>query len=225
MAKRRPPPEEENGEEWMATYADTITLLLCFFVILLSVSEPKMDKFEAISEAMSSGFVKDMIELPFKNLYDDVRVIIEENAVEVDVAVEFSDKGVKIDVGSGALFAPGSAKLLPKAEPLLKELAIAIREMNLDDYNVQVEGHTDNSPINSPVFPSNWELSALRAAGVTRFLIDQGIESQRMKMDAFADTQPKVNNMDAQGKPIAENQAQNRRIVIHVMRADEGSDS
>ena len=212
--------DDGDGDEWLGTYADCVTLLLCFFVILLSVSEPKVDKFEAISEALASGFVTDMIELPFKSLYDDFQVIIEGYAVELDVAAEFTDQGVRLDIGSSALFNPGSATMLAKALPMLQEMVVAIEEMNLNDYRVEIEGHTDDIPIKNSKFASNWELSALRAAGVTRVLINEGIEKSRMQMAAFADVRPKVDNVDAQGYPIRENQALNRRIVIHVIRGD-----
>lgn len=212
--------DDDGGDEWLGTYADCVTLLLCFFVILLSVSEPKIDKFEAISEAMSSGFVTDMIELPFKSLYDDFQLIIEDYAVELDVAADFTDQGVRLDLGSSALFNPGSAVLLKKSLPMLQEMVVAIKEMNLDDYRVEVEGHTDNVPIKTDKFASNWELSAMRAAGITRVLIGDGIEKERMQMSAFADVRPKVDNVDAQGYPIKENQALNRRIVINVIRGD-----
>jgi len=214
--------KSDEGEEdaWLTTYADCVTLLLCFFVILLSVSEPKIDKFEAITEAMTSGFVTDIIELPFKSLYEDFQLIIEDNAVELDVAAEYTDQGVRLDVGSAALFAPGSAVILPKALPMLQQIVLAIKEMNLKEYRIEVEGHTDDIPVSNARFPSNWELSALRAAGVARVLIGEGIEKDRLQMSAFADTRPKVPNEDAQGMPIPENQALNRRIVINVVRAD-----
>lgn len=222
MARRRTRKQEEpDDESWLTTYADSVTLLLCFFVILLSVSEPKIDKFEAITEAMTSGFVTDMIELPFKSLFDDFQIIIEDQQVELDVAAEYTDKGVRLDIGSNALFKSGSAELQPKAYQMLKEMTIAIKEMDIANYRVEVEGHTDNEPVSSGRFSSNWELSALRATAVTRALIADGIERERMQLSAFADTKPKVNNMDAQNLPIRENQARNRRIVINVMRVDE----
>lgn len=216
--------DDDDEDAWLNTYADCVTLLLCFFVILLSVSEPKIDKFEAITEAMTSGFVTDMIELPFKSLYDDFQLIIEDHAVELDVAAEYTDQGVRLDIGSSALFKPGSAQLLPKALPMMREMVLAIEEMDMENYRVEIEGHTDNIPIKTREFPSNWELSALRAAGVTRVMIDEGIAKERMQMAAFSDIKPKVPNLDAQGYAIKENQALNRRIVIHVMRADAESE-
>ncbi len=209
---------DEGGDEWLTTYADSITLLLCFFVLLLSVSEPKMDKFEALTEGFASGFVEDMIELPFKTVMEDFQLIIEDNAVELDVAAEFTDKGVQLDMSASALFMSGTANLKPEAEPLLEELIIAIEEMELDNYQIDVEGHTDDVPTNSSLFPSNWELSAARSASIVRFMIDKGVAPSRLRAIGYADTRPKVPNLDAQGNPIAENRALNRRVIIHVMR-------
>ncbi len=212
--------DDDGGDEWLSTYADCITLLLCFFVILLSVSEPKINKFEAIAEGMSSGFITDMIELPFKALYEDFQVIIEDQEVELDVAAEFTTEGVRLDIGSNALFNSGSATLLKKATPMIREMTLAIREMELSDYRIEVEGHTDNIPMQGNKFASNWELSAARAATVTRALIAEGMEKERMQMAAFADVKPKVKNLDPYGDAIPENQALNRRIVVHIIRGE-----
>lgn len=216
--KKKKVKQDEGGDEWLTTYADSITLLLCFFVLLLSVSEPNMDKFEAITEGFASGFVEDMIELPFKTVYEDFQLIIEEHAVELDAAAEFTDQGVQLDMNSSALFQSGTAEIKPEAAPMLEEMVIAIQEMGLERYRIDVEGHTDDVPSQSAMFPSNWELSAARSARIVRFMIEHGIPSTNMKAVGFAETRPKVPNLDAQGKPITENRALNRRVILHVMR-------
>lgn len=211
--------QADGGEdEWLTTYADSITLLLCFFVILLSVSEPNMDKFEAVTEGFASGFVQDMIELPFKTIYEDFQLIIEDNAVELQVAAEFTDQGVRLDISSSTLFEPNSAQLRKEAVPLLQQMALSILETDLEDYRVEIEGHTDDIPVRGGQFPTNWELSAARAARVARFVIDEGVEPHRVRATAYADTKPKVPNLDASGNPIAENRELNRRVIIHFMR-------
>jgi chemotaxis protein MotB len=85
-----------------------------------------------------------------------------------------------------------------------------------DLYYVDVEGHTDDVPIHTPQFPSNWELSTLRATGVVRYLIKIGLEPDRLKAAGYADVNPKVPNLDLFGAPIPENRAKNRRIVIRL---------
>lgn len=210
--------QDEGEDEWLTTYADSITLLLCFFVLLISVSEPKMDKFEALTEGIASGFVEDMIELPFKTVQEDFQMIIEDNAVEMDVAAEFTGEGVALDMGGSALFQSGTATLKKEALPMLEEIAVAILEMDLDAYEIDVEGHTDDIPTSSKQYPSNWELSAARAARVVRYLIEMGLSPDIMKASGYGDSKPSVPNLDAQGNPIPENRKRNRRVMIHVKR-------
>ena len=105
----------------------------------------------------------------------------------------------------------GSAELTSKAVFLLREVADALAGA---PYAVTVEGHTDNIPIRSKMFPSNWELSAVRASSVARFLIFHGIDSNHVKVMGLADTMPLLPNTNAQGRPIPQNQVQNRRVVI-----------
>jgi chemotaxis protein MotB len=209
---------DEGADEWLTTYADAITLLLCFFIILISVSEPNTEKFEAFTEGIASGFVQDMIELPFKTVHEDFQMIIDDNAVYMDVAAEFTDEGVQLDMGGSALFESGSATFKKEAVPLLEQVALAIIEMELDEFRIEVEGHTDDVPTKSKIYPSNWELSSARAARVVRFLIEQGLPPETMQATGYADSQPAVPNLDAQGNPIPENRKRNRRVLIHVKR-------
>jgi chemotaxis protein MotB len=84
------------------------------------------------------------------------------------------------------------------------------------DYTISIEGYTDDSPIKTPQFPSNWELSTARAAAVVRSFVGLGVPAERLRAVGFAETSPKLPNRDADGKAIPENQAQNRRVVIRL---------
>ncbi len=212
--------EEADSEEWLTTYADSITLLLCFFVILLSMSEPKTDKFEELSRAFASGFVQDMIEMPFQTAFEEFQMIIEDNMVERSVSVEYTADGLMLDLDSENLFASGTAKLKPEAEALMDKVAETILFLDLPDYKVIVEGHTDDVPINTAEYPSNWELSGDRATRIVRLLAEKGVEKQRLQAIAYADTHPKVPNTDEFGTPIPENRALNRRVVIRIERVE-----
>lgn len=215
MKKRHKP--EENHEAWLMTYADFITLMASFFVLIISVSEPKTEKLQDIANGLAAGFVENMIELPFKTLYEDFQLIIEDNAVELQVAAEYTADGVQLDIASSAIFDPGSVEIRPDAAQMLKELAISIQEMDLKEYTLVVEGHTDDTPPGG-AFASNWEISALRAARIVRFLIEQGIEPEKLQASGFAETRPKVPNLDMQNNPIPENREQNRRVMIDIRR-------
>ena len=210
---------EENHEAWLMTYADFITLMAGFFILILSICEPKTEKMEKMVDGITSGFVKNTIEKPFKALYQDFQLIIEDNAVELQVAATYTTDGVTLDMASSSLFSPGSAELQPDSLPMLKDMVLSIQQMKLKEYLVEIEGHTDDSPL--PVgakFASNWELSAARSARVVRYFIEQGIEPTKLKVSAFADTRPKVPNLDAQGQAIFENQEQNRRVMVNIKR-------
>jgi chemotaxis protein MotB len=102
----------------------------------------------------------------------------------------------------------GKAILRGILEPLTSALA--------EGYRIRVEGHTDDTPIDTPQFPSNWELSTARASAVVHYFLEQGVPAERLRAVGYADTEPKVPNRDAAGNPIPANQAQNRRVVIKL---------
>lgn len=218
MGMKRRHKHEENHEAWLMTYADFITLMASFFVIIISISEPKKEKVEGVIQGLSAGFVQNMVELPFKTLFEDMQLIIEDNAVELQVAVEYTSEGVQLDLAASAIFNAGSAEIRPDSVQMLKDMAISIQEMNLKDFTIDVEGHTDDTPISGGAFASNWELSAARSARIVRFLIEQGIAPEKLKAVAYAETRPKAPNLDAQGNPIEENREQNRRVILQVKR-------
>ena len=115
------------------------------------------------------------------------------------------------DFKSGKVFGAGSAEIRPDAEATLDRVAQLITFMGISNYKVEVEGHTDDVPINTARFPSNWELSAARSSAVVRFLISRGVEPKRMGAIGYhADTRPKKPHRDKEGNPIIENRASQR---------------
>ncbi len=210
--------EEEGVDAWLMTYADMITLILCFFVIMLSVSEPKMEKFEKLKQKLTGGFIERTIEVPLKNTFQELQRVIEDQQVERDVSVERAGNVIQFEMGGSMLFEPGSATLKPEAYTLLDKLVVTVINSGMKNYTMDVEGHTDNAITSNAQFPSNWELSAARAATVVRVLLERGIPADKLKVVGFADTRPKPNvpNVDAYGNDIPENQAQNRRVVIKI---------
>ena len=104
-------------------------------------------------------------------------------------------------------------------KPFLNEMSKMIKEMKYDDILIEVEGHTDDVPIKTVEFPSNWELSASRATHVVRYFMDNGIAKNKLKASGFADSRPKVPNI-IEGKPSRENRAINRRVKVSVRRND-----
>ena len=128
------------------------------------------------------------------------------------------DGSISLELDSGAFFKPGTADLTEQAIPVLKSIYEEFASPIYQSFNVSIEGHTDDDPISSFKFPSNWELSAGRASTVVRFMIAQGMKKSRLKATGFSDTQPKVPNRDADGSPIKENMIANRRVVMRITR-------
>jgi chemotaxis protein MotB len=121
-------------------------------------------------------------------------------------------------MASETFFASGSADLSPSGRNILAGVAEQIVQPRYAGYTVTVEGHTDDNPIATALFPSNWELSAARAAAVVRFLAERGVDSTRLRAAGFADSLPLAANRDSSGRAIPENQARNRRVVIRLER-------
>ena len=198
MAKRprAAPPAEE--EDWLTTYADAITLLMAFFVMLVSFSKVDIPAFEAAMAGIQDKLGKDDApKRPMFTLQQNLNSILEEVQIDQDqVETGFDQAGVVIDFETGSFFRPGSAELLPQAEEILLEIAYELSQSPYDLYFVDVEGHTDDAPIKTPQFPSNWELSTARATGVVRFLISADVQPERLKASGYADVRPKFPNRD-----------------------------
>jgi flagellar motor protein MotB len=126
------------------------------------------------------------------------------------------DRITTFEMGSAAFFASGSASLSDAGKAILSGILGPLTAAVAEGYRIRVEGHTDDTPIDTPQFPSNWELSTARASAVVHFFLEQGIPAQRLRAVGYADTEPKVPNRDAAGNPIPANQAQNRRVVIRL---------
>lgn len=219
VRRRRPETEEGDDEEWLVTYADAITLLMAFFIMLVSFSKIELPIFEQVQAGIKEHIGGQVdSERPIFQLQSKVNNIIQDaNAIPQDqVDVGFDDQGIVIDFAEGSFFAAGTADLDPGTAPILKGIVRLLQDQPYDLFFVDVEGHTDDVPISTPKFPSNWELSAARAARVVREFIADGMAPDRLKAAGYADTKPKVPNKDITGEPIPENRAKNRRITIRL---------
>ena len=258
--KRRRRRGDSHVDDWLMTYADMITLLLCFFAIFLSVSVPEkeqfakarqkvMEQFAGPNILQGTGFIAENSmynAMPsIVDQYDEGEVIIEDNG-GLDLGQNEDKKNAgegelenvgegerpggtekegdrirTIEMPSAAFFASGSAVLSDEGKRLLQEILDKnLRSEEVKDYIITVEGHTDDAPIKTAQFPSNWELSTARAAAVVRFFIERGIPAQRLRASGYADSVPKAPNRDTAGKPIPENQAQNRRVIMKLEKIE-----
>jgi len=220
MAKNNPEEESSSsqGGGWITTYADMITLLMCFFVIMYSASEPSQSKWEQLKGGIESDVMNVENPTPLADLYEILEAKYDDpEDDDPDLTIDFDNRGIVISLGSHALFSSGGATLgrdgLIIADELTEEL-----KFHSDRYSliIDVEGHTDDVPMRSSIFPSNWELSSSRSASVVRVFTEGGISEKVVRAVGHADSYPLVPNRDSLGVPNYANMATNRRVDVIV---------
>ena len=216
MAKKPAECEEVADESWMATFADAITLLMAFFVMLLTFVEYDVPAFDDAAEAISDRVGGGGPPAPKKMLKMELEDAVYELQADSAVSIDKDSKGLTIELSGGAFFYPGTATLREEAIPVLKKMGETLAVPDYACFNIEVEGHTDDIPIRTVNFPSNWELSSGRSARVVRFFIEEKLEPFRFHSIGFAHTKPKVPNRDIDGNALPENQSTNRRIQMRV---------
>ena len=216
MAMKSAPAQKEETEDWLVTYADAITLLMAFFVMLLNFSKIDIPKFEAVAAGIAKEVGMKDKQTPMQILKLDIQDVVFNMQADQAVEVGTDEQGVVMELASSAFYKPGSADIREEAVGVLKKLGQTLMAPRYRRFVVEVEGHTDDDPISTARYPSNWELSAGRAAQVARFFIGDGMKPLRLKVTGFAETRPKVPNRDSKGTPIPKNQAQNRRVILRV---------
>lgn len=209
--------EEEFEEDWLISYADMVTLLMCFFLAMASISKVDLGLFEAMRKGLRSDIGKQKeVKTPLAEIQHDLDSLLRDEKKAGNVSVTKDREGIVLEFSSSAFYELGKAEFNPDASAILEKVTSAIKGISYYRFQIDIEGHTDNIPIKSLQFPSNWELSVNRATNIVKFLIDQGIGSDRLKAAGYADTKPKVPNVDSAGVAIPENQARNRRIVLRI---------
>jgi chemotaxis protein MotB len=225
-----------NVSEWMTTYSDLVTLLLCFFVLLFSFSEIDARKFEAIirsfqgslgvldsgktidedqyiSQALQSDrLLREQQEAESMEwLYRQLDEFIRENGLEATVVLGIEERGLLIRFKDQVLFDSGKAVIRKDAEPIVQSIGEILKQ---NDRAIRVEGHTDNVPMRTPMYPSNWELSTARAVNVVKFFIEEaGITPTRLSAAGYGEYHPIAEN------DTAENKQKNRRVDVVILRS------
>jgi chemotaxis protein MotB len=213
----------ESGDAWVMTYMDLITLLLTLFILLLAYESRSSGEYAEVTRALAEanqsrgGSVIAPEKLPKKHpatgdagLESMSRALqqqLERAGLGASVAMQLKSEQLDIQLNEQILFPSGEARFSSAAFRALDPIAALLRQQA---YHITVEGHTDNIPIANERFPSNWELSAARAAYVVRYLIDQGIAAGRLKAVGYADTRPLAGNDSAGGRRT------NRRVTLVV---------
>lgn len=246
MARRRHEEEHENHERWLVSYADFITLLFAFFVVMYAISQVNEGKYRVLSDALLQAFKPDdpgagrqrpdmrrddqpqpAIQLPIKlpvdagrrrveakmkGIADDIRKVLEPLVKEGQVRVTESARGIAVEINASVLFAPGQAVLNDSS---VRSLVAVAQVLAGAENAIEVEGHTDNAPIGTPLFPSNWELSAARASRVVRLFTQAGVAPERMAAIGYGE----YRNVDTNDTP--EGKARNRRVTVMILPAGE----
>ena len=223
--RRKPPPA--HIDDWLMTYADMITLLLCFFAIFLSVSIPRNNPDAQLQKPQP------VIEIPPPTVFEGLLPLhgtprttapteTEEEA-DVPPPQQKGDRITTMEMNSATFFESGSATLSPEGMVILADVSGTLKSDQYKNYTITIEGHTDDTPIDTLQFPSNWELSTARASAVVHFFLNQGIPAQKLRAAGYADTFPKAPNHDASGNPLPENQAGNRRVVIKLEKIEKAA--
>lgn len=211
-----PDEESEDDESWQVSYLDIITIVLGFLIILLSVSQITKSEFSSLSSifgklADETEFLTTPIGAIERELFELLQPEIE--AGNLEIIRDLND--LRIRFKSDDLYDPGRAQLDPNSEQLLNTVLIAMQQVKYNDFLIDVEGHTDNTPISSVAYPSNWELSTARAANVVKYFNDAGIPANRLKASGYADSRPVI-EYDSLGFPFAASKEKNRRVVLRL---------
>jgi chemotaxis protein MotB len=231
MAKKHKHEEHENHERWLVSYADFITLLFAFFVVMYSISSVNEGKFRVVSQSIVEALnpLINMSASPLKftpesqggptsaraisidmQLYKKLSEAIKATDTTGRVKVDKGERGVTVSITDTMLFHPGHAAILPEARETLMRVASVLKDF---PHQVRVEGHTDNVPIHTKEFPTNWELSGARALNITRFLAEGGyLPPERLGASGYAEFHPIASNESVEGR------AQNRRVELVILK-------
>ncbi|HXP93529.1 MAG TPA: OmpA family protein [Candidatus Binatia bacterium] len=228
---RKAKPEEKLESagmmRWLLTYADMITLLLALFIILFSISTISKVKYQALVHDMSGGFNNQWAinnppnggqigegqgqqgEKTLQQLQQQIQQYVQQHNLQTQVQTRIERRGLVVTLLTNALYDEGSAELRPKTEALLNQVG-GLLKVGTND--IRIEGYTDNTPISTSAYPTNWELSTARAVGVTRYLVEHvKIAPDRISASGFGEYRPKYPNDTPQHKQL------NRRVEMVIL--------
>ncbi|KYG61429.1 hypothetical protein AZI86_17090 [Bdellovibrio bacteriovorus] len=215
---RRPPEHEEEGEgSWLVSYADMMTLLVGFFVVLQSFSKIDSSSFEKVKKETTQLFGGEY-QMPFEDLKKQLEEVVKKMNAGDQVVFTQTEEGIEITFRGALFFETGSYELRSEAIRLLTDLIPVISE-KAKDFGIVVEGHTDSRPLltDGPV-ATNWELSSIRACRVLRLFLEKGFAASKIKALGWGDTRSIASDKNPDGSWNEFNQAQNRRVVVKILK-------
>ncbi len=258
MIRKKSFKEEEvhgNHERWLVSYADFITLLFAFFVVMYATSSLNEGKYKVLSSSLVNAFKStashtnvgespaqmsiiktepdgSMIKImekengrteqaqrklkqeTMRSMAQDILHALRPLIDDGSVTVTQSTIGITVEINASVLFPPGEALLTENSMEALRAVARVIKE---HDHEIQVEGHTDNIPIHTPHFPSNWELSTARASSVIRLFVEYGVNAARLTAVGYGENRPVATNGTSEGRK------RNRRVSVMILANDPDS--
>lgn len=232
MSRRRKQEESSGGSpEWLTTYSDLVTLLLCFFVLLFSFSEVDAGKFRDIMNSFQGGAgvleggtsmdtplveVEDDLEdsAGLDELLNDLEEYADNLGLEDKISVEVDERGIIVRFMDNVFFDSGSASIKEESFEILSSVAELLKREEFINRQIKVEGHTDSDNIRfSTKYPTNWELSSARATNVLRYLIEEeSMNGRRVSSSGYSYYRPIVEN------DTPENKSKNRRVDIVILK-------
>lgn len=240
MARKKIHHEEHADESWLLPYSDLLTLLLALFIVMFAMGQVDKAKFEKVREQFNMIFAggsgvleKDgssILPLQIQNIQETSAAInsseveedrmasikkrieeeIEKNGYSDKVKVVLNKEGLEITIQDAILFNSGEAEVLKGVSPMLQQISSTLSGL---DNSIKIVGHTDNVPIRTDKFRSNWDLSTMRAINVLNFMVEQGeLNPERFSVQGYGQYSPKFDNLTPDGR------AKNRRVEIFLIR-------
>ena len=211
--------EEHSDANWIISYADMMTLLCIFFIMLFSMSKMNTPEFESVKKEVSEHFGA-KYESPTEDLGKFINMVLVEAGVEKQVTMTSDGTSVSVAFHSTMFFDTLSAEISPAGKEIVEKIATKLNEYQTKKnkkYKIVIEGHTDSQAVVGGPFPSNWELSSARATRVVRLFIDKSFDPKVMLPIGFADTQPLGADRNSDGTWNGENLAKNRRVILKIL--------
>ncbi|MCR4441835.1 MAG: OmpA family protein [Peptococcaceae bacterium] len=234
MLRKKKHADHINMERWLISYADFITLLFILFIILYSFSQIDIQKYKQMAASLAGEFggsnpimehqgqghseEKSPAEIEnetLARLAEEIRAYGQQRGITPNLAFRVDERGLHISITGTVLFNDASAALTPQAKEFI---SIIFEQLKNLPNPILIEGHTDNRPINTREFPSNWELSAARSINLVRYLIEEyKFDPRRLSSAAYGEYRPVAPN------DTPENQAKNRRVEIIILRTNQSA--
>jgi chemotaxis protein MotB len=236
MKSKKQHHEEHPDETWLLPYSDMLTLLLALFIVMFAMSKVDTEKFKKLSQQfnvvfaggtgiMNEGGGNSGVVLPVdtskksnSTIEQDAMTVVRNKlnkeiksaGYEDKIGVDLNSEGLSIAIQDTVIFNPEEAVVLSKFNPVLIQISNMIKDLGND---IRISGHTDNVPIKSTKFRSNWDLSYMRASNVMNLMVGAGhLRPDRFSIQAYSEYKPKFSNSTAAGR------AKNRRVDILIVR-------